>query len=325
MKLHHIIFNVLFFFGIFSLNAQQKITTEKYINTYKDLAIKEMGRSGIPASITLAQGILESASGNSRLAVKANNHFGIKCHDWEGNRIFHDDDAKGECFRHYKNAEESFLDHTDFLMTRSRYAFLFEYQHTDYKNWAKGLRKAGYATDPKYPQLLIDLIERYDLHQYDTGASVSKKSIKKTQKGSNTSTVQKTPKEAKSIDNFSVSVERYQVKENNGTNFVVAKNGDTYASLTKEMDMMPWQLPKYNETHASTPLSEGQVIYLQPKRRKAERGMDVHVLQDGETMYDVSQKYGIRLKRLYILNRMEEGTEPPAGTQLNLRKKKKNH
>ena len=142
-------------------------STTHYIDVYKDIAMKEMQTYGIPASITLAQGILESGSGKGRLAVKANNHFGIKCHGWEGKKIYHDDDEKQECFRKYKSAETSFRDHSLFLANRKRYSKLFDLRTSDYKNWAKELRKAGYATDRKYPQKLISLIERYKLHEYD--------------------------------------------------------------------------------------------------------------------------------------------------------------
>ncbi len=327
-------YGILFLFFcliVQAVQAQQKITAEEYIEIYKDLAISEMKRSGIPASITLAQGMLESANGNSRLATQANNHFGIKCHDWEGDRIYHDDNAAGECFRNYKSAKESYLDHTDFLMTRSRYGFLFNYKSTDYKNWAKGLREAGYATNPNYPQLLINLIERYDLHQYDTGVPVKKKTSEpekenKADTHTATATTHKPSTEkkpTKTDGEFTISLDNYSVMENNRTNYIVAKEGDSYADLAKEMDMMMWQLTKYNETSANTTLREGQIVYLQPKRRKAERGNDTHTVQPGETMYDVSQKYGIKLKRLYVLNRMEQGSEPAPGEKLNLRKKKK--
>jgi len=313
---YSVIFGLLFFVAPDLL--AQKMTAEQYINTWKDLAITEMKRSGIPASITLAQGLLESNNGNSRLAVVANNHFGIKCHGWEGELIYHDDDHKDECFRHYNNAKDSYLDHTDFLMSRSRYVFLFEYKSTDYKSWAKGLRQAGYATDPKYPQKLIDLIERYRLHQYDTGVKVAKAT-------SATSDPKKTaPKQASAWDDFaSFNIERHPVKSNNRTDYIIAKTGDTYTSLSNELDLMPWQLPRYNEAKSTDELIEGQIVYLQPKRRKAERGNEIHTVREGETMYHVSQKYAVKVSRLYTLNRMEEGTQPKTGDVLNLRKKKK--
>ena len=300
----------------------QKITVDEYINTYKDIAISEMKRSGIPASIKMAQGILESANGNSPLAAVANNHFGIKCHGWEGEEIFHDDDKKDECFRRYKNAKDSWIDHTDFLTSRSRYAFLFEYKSTDYKNWANGLRKAGYATDPQYPQKLISLIERHKLHQYDTGVKVDKSAASQP-----TTTIGSKNTPAKTADAWndftSFNIDRHSVRENNRTNYVTAKDGDSYTSLSNELDMMPWQLPRYNEAKATDELREGQIVYLQPKRRKAERGKETHTMREDETMYLISQQYAVKLSRLYVLNRMEEGLQPKTGEVLNLRKKKK--
>jgi flagellum-specific peptidoglycan hydrolase FlgJ len=152
--------------------------TTQYISVYKDIAISEMKTYGIPASITLAQGILESGSGRGTLAVKANNHFGIKCHDWKGAKIYHDDDRRQECFRKYKNSSGSFRDHSEFLANRKRYANLFKLDKNDYKGWAKGLRHAGYATDKRYPQKLISLIERYELYRFDESISKRKKTKK---------------------------------------------------------------------------------------------------------------------------------------------------
>ena len=143
------------------------LNTEDYVKYYSNIAMDEMVQFGIPASITLAQGILESGAGKGRLAVQANNHFGIKCHDWNGKKIYHDDDEEQECFRKYDNPEYSYRDHSLFLINRGRYSFLFDFKKDDYKQWAKGLKKAGYATDPKYPKKLIDLIERYELYKYD--------------------------------------------------------------------------------------------------------------------------------------------------------------
>jgi len=312
MRIYYVIACWLLCFATSDLLAQGRITPEAYINIWKDLAISEMRRSGIPASITLAQGMLESSNGNSRLALVANNHFGIKCHGWEGEEIFHDDDKRDECFRQYRNAEESYFDHTDFLMSRSRYAFLFNYKSTDYKSWANGLRKAGYATDSKYPQKLISLIERYALYRYDTGVNVDRRAVLQR------------PQVMDAWDDFaSFNIARHPVRENNRTNFITAKEGDTYTSLSNEMDMMPWQMPKYNEAKATDELHEGQVIYIQPKRQKAERGMEIHKVREGETMYSISQKYAVKLSSLYTLNRMEEGTQPNVGDVLNLRKKKK--
>ena len=314
MKICYTIACWLIFFVMPDLFAQ-KITVDEYVNTYNDLAISEMKRSGIPASIKLAQGILESANGNSRLAVVANNHFGIKCHGWEGEEIYHDDDKKNECFRRYKNAKDSWIDHTEFLMSRSRYAFLFEYKSTDYKSWAKGLLKAGYATNPNYPQLLINLIERHNLNQYDTGVKVTTPTAGSKNASSKT---------ADAWNDFaSFNIDRHPIKENNRTNYITAREGDTYTSLSNELDMMPWQLPRYNEAKTSDELHEGQIVYLQPKRRKAERGKETHTVREDETMYLISQKYAVKLSRLYTFNQMKEGTQPKAGEVLNLRKKKK--
>jgi len=295
----------------------QRVTVEEFIDTYKDLAISEMRRSGIPASIKLAQAILESGFGNSPLAVNANNHFGIKCHDWQGARVYHDDDEQGECFRRYRNARESWIDHTEFLMTRSRYEFLFEYNSNDYRSWANGLSRAGYATNPNYPQLLISLIERHELHQFDTGASASRRQQTQRTTTSSNSNIQQI------TGGFTFSIEKFPVQAKNKTDFIIARAGDTYASLGEELDMMPWQLPKYNEAKATDRLQEGQQVYIQPKRRRAERGNETHTVRNGETMYSISQEYAVRLQRLYNLNRMEQGTQPRVGEVLNLRVKKK--
>jgi hypothetical protein len=267
--------------------------------------------------------MLESSNGNSRLAIVANNHFGIKCHGWEGEEIFHDDDHKNECFRQYRNAQESYFDHTDFLLGRSRYAFLFEYKTTDYKSWANGLRKAGYATDSKYAQALIGLIERYALYRYDTTVNVDRRVAQRKPPAMFDS--RNNPiRVADAWDDFaSFNIDRHPLRENNRTNYIHAREGDTYTSLSNQLDLMPWQLPKYNETKATDELREGQVVYIQPKRRKAERGMETHKVREGETMYIISQKYAVRTSSLYMLNRMEEGTQPNVGDVLNLRKKKK--
>jgi len=166
---------ILFLFSCFLAVSQSK--TEAYIEKYSQIAVDEMNMYNIPASITLAQGILESGNGESRLAVDGKNHFGIKCHsNWNGKTIIEDDDEKGECFRKYNRVSDSYRDHSLFLNERGRYAFLFEYNKTDYKKWAKGLKKAGYATNPKYPTLLINLIEKYDLSRFDKGTK-SKKNL----------------------------------------------------------------------------------------------------------------------------------------------------
>lgn len=289
----------------------RSLTAQQYINEYKDLAVQEMRRTGIPASITLAQGILESNYGNSRLATEGNNHFGIKCHnDWNGKRIYHDDDLRNECFRKYESPYQSYKDHSRFLTSSQRYAFLFDYKSTDYKKWARGLKKAGYATSPTYASKLINLIKRYNLHQYDVNpyTASSGSSSGHSRLGD--------------VDNYQISAGRHVVRTRNRIDFIKVKKGDTFKSLNEELDLLPWELKKYNELDDSATLKPGQILYLQPKRNKAARGYDVHVVQEGDTMYSISQYYGIKLDELYEKNHMEEGEQPEPGQKIWLRKDK---
>ncbi len=289
----------------------QKISRTEYINLYKHTAVQEMKRTGIPASITMAQGILESNSGNSKLARKANNHFGIKCHkDWNGPTIKHDDDKRNECFRKYNSAEESFKDHSEFLQKGKRYAFLFEYDPTDYKKWARGLKKAGYATNPRYAKKLIELIERHDLHQLDN-EKVKLAYRKNKQK-----------KDYKSTEEYAISNGKHTVQEKNRVSYVVAREGDTYASLTEEFNKMRWELRKYNDVPQGVEPAPGQIIYLQPKRNRAALGNKHYTIKEGETMWYVSQKFAVKLTKLYKKNRMEPGSEPNVGQKIWLRRKK---
>jgi len=290
----------------------QDLTRAEYIDKYKDLAINEMERSGIPASISLAQGLLESNNGNSTLARRGNNHFGIKCHGWEGKRIIHDDDEKNECFRKYRSVEESYADHTDFIMNTPRYSFLFELEQTDYKAWAMGLKKAGYATAPKYADLLIRIIEENDLHQYDTG--IRRRRDRDNETGQLLADVD---------NNFEIEVGQRKILVRNRINYIIVKEGDTYQSLNKELDLMPFELAKYNEIPRDSKLESGQVLYLQPKRSKASVEFNFHTVEEGQTMHEISQMYGIKLKKLLQLNNMHAGEEPVAGDVLHLRKKKK--
>ncbi len=271
-----------------------RTATLEYIEKYKDIAIHEMKEYGIPASITLAQGILESASGTSYLAVEANNHFGIKCHrDWKGKKVYKDDDKKDECFRVYKDPDESFRDHSLFLKNRSRYAFLFEEDPTDYKAWAYGLKKAGYATNRKYPQLLIKIIEENDLHQYDLHDF----------------------EDVVLADATTLSI----LESANRVDYVIAQEGSTFESLAEKAERKVEELLEYNELQYDATLEPGQVIYIQPKRKKAARKFKTHVVQEGEDMYTISQKYAIRLEKLYERNDMRVGQQPEAGRLLKLR------
>ena len=303
--------SILFLFLFVSSSAQ--ITRQQYIDTYKDLAVKEMKRVGIPASITLSQGLLESANGNSRLAVKANNHFGIKCHSsWKGKTIRRDDDKKNECFRKYKSAYDSYMDHSKFLTKGQRYAFLFDYKTTDYKKWAKGLKKAGYATSKTYATRLIQIIEDYKLYQYDSGdykmvASKTPKTEKKTGR-----------KIRKTKEDYAVQLGRI-IKQNNRVKYIVAKKGDSYTKLTEEFQLLRFELYKYNDAEKGDKVKKGQVIFLQPKRGKAERGDDYHKVKKGETLKSISQKYAVKLTKLRKRNHIAEGEKLKVGQKIKLR------
>ena len=267
---------------------------EEYIKKYRDIAVEEMERYHIPASITLAQGLLESGAGQGTPARKSNNHFGIKCGgDWRGKSVKHDDDARDECFRVYKNAADSYRDHSKFLAGRPRYASLFKLDMTDYKGWAHGLKKAGYATNPRYAYQLIDIIERYDLYKYD-----KKGGLKWMKENPNP----------------------HQPYLANGLVYVIGRSGDTWKSLSKEFDISKRKLRKYNDLYKDYVIQDGDILYLEKKNRKAQKGNIVHVLRHGESMYSISQKYGIRLKRLYKMNNMKPEDDAPAvGTILRLR------
>lgn len=313
-----IIFLLFFSIGLFS----QKQTPEEYIEKWKSVAIQKMHEHKIPASITLAQGILESASGNSRLAVEGNNHFGIKCHNtWTGATIYHDDDKKGECFRKYKKAEESFDDHSEFLK-KKRYEALFELKITDYKGWAKGLKKAGYATNPKYPQLLIDLIERYDLAQYDKADLIIVENNPKDKKQKK-DTIKGNIEDVKNTAVVYIGGKHQIEKSKNNVLYITFRDGDSFDKLSKEFDMRPWQFYKYNDFQKSYTPKAGERIYIKPKRNKAK--VEFHTVKEGETLHYISQFYGVKLKKLRKYNHYLPGGEPSIGDVINLRRKKITH
>jgi LysM repeat protein len=294
----------------FAQPASKRITRAEYIETYKDAAVKEMHHSGVPASITLAQGILESGDGNSPLARYANNHFGIKCHSsWNGKTFIQDDDSKDECFRKYNSAYESFQDHSDFLK-RKRYAALFELKITDYKGWAKGLKAAGYATNPKYPELLIRIIEENDLAKYDKA---------KARKPSKTKKDSKEKEEVEVRNSKRIGNHKVLVHENN-IRYIQVKPEDSFEKLAEEFNMGTWQLYKYNDLEKESELFNEGVLFLQPKRSKAKE--EYHIVRTGETMWEISQTYGIKLKKLLKKNGMYEGDEPKQGDKLYMQKRK---
>lgn len=263
-----------------------------YINKYKDIAIDHQKRYKIPASITLAQGLLESAAGTSELARKSNNHFGIKCHNsWEGKRVYHDDDEKGECFRKYRNPKESYEDHALFLTKSPRYEKLFKLDITDYKGWAHGLKRCGYATDKAYASKLIQTIELYGLHRYD----------------------------GKGLPRMPKGYEYHDMDSKWGLPYVVARDGDTQRLIAREFELYAYQIRRYNDFPRGYKLKAGDIVYLKAKRRRAQKPYTTHTLQPGESLHDVSQKYGIKLKRLLSRNKISGERVPRVGDVLRLR------
>jgi LysM repeat protein len=280
----------------------QRLSNEEYIAMFKNIAMEQMRQHKIPASITLAQGILESGSGNSRLSTQGNNHFGIKCKkNWTGSTIIEDDDEKNECFRAYSNARESYEDHAQFLRENQRYAFLFEYSILDYTSWAEGLRKAGYATNPRYPQLLISLIERLNLAQYDSIVFYNPDGIQLYQE----------------------PLQQHAMPQlvDNGVPAVIARKGQTAKSIADGHNMRDWQIYKYNDLPKGAAIEPGMVVYLKPKRNRA--SVEHHTVQEGQSMWEISQIYGVKLKKLYKKNRMQEGGQPEIGQTLHMQKKVK--
>lgn len=288
----------------------KKITPEEYIKKYKSIAVRHITDYGIPASITLAQGMLESAYGNSKLAREAKNHFGIKCHkDWTGATYTMDDDAKDECFRKYKNPEQSYEDHAKFLKKYKRYAFLFEYKVTDYKKWARGLKKAGYATNPKYAEKLIDIIERYKLYEYDTKSKKKRFSLFKKKEANDT--IEET---------ITIGISNRQVFKNNGVDFIIVTEGDNLGIIGDELDTRPWLLRKYNDMPDTMNVQVGDTIYIKPKRRRAQ--VEKHIVAEGETLFTISQRYGISIKAIIKKNRLLSNETPAVGTELWLQRRK---
>ena len=305
--------------GALSQTAE-RLTRAQYIEAYKGIAIEQMIEKGIPASITLAQACLESADGNSTLAVEANNHFGIKCHaHWKGETIAHDAESGKECFRKYGDAKESFSDHSDFLRYSDRYSFLFEIDRTDYKGWAYGLKKAGYATDPAYPAKLIKIIEENDLGRFDVLEDSVEVEVPPTPIQAAAS-VEIRPGSTARL--YKIAIYR-EVFEQNGVPYIIATNKDSYGFLAGEYNLFKGELLRFNDLDRDEPLQAGTRVYLEKKKRSSARHLDKHVVEEGETMYGLSQRYAIQLKYLYQYNNMRRGEEPAPGTVLLLRKSEK--
>lgn len=284
----------------------------KYIDQYKGMAMRHMRDYHIPASIILAQGIIESRAGQSELAVKANNHFGIKCHrEWNGPAHYQDDDQPGECFRKYRNAEESFVDHARFLTTRDRYKLLFSLDIKDYTAWAYGLKAAGYATNPKYPEILLMTIERFSLNQYDIYDKQVAESPGINQSGNIRNLI------TSQYVYFAPGPNSRKVYLNNHIQLVFAREGETLVQIARDFRIPSSKLMKFNDIRRAGVLHEGDIVYLQSKKRKAE--YKLHVVEQGQTLWEISQLYGIKLKNLILKNQLADGIEPFPGSVLKLR------
>ena len=319
MKLRTLIYTFLLLTIAIVMSAQSaRNSREDYIQKYKHLAIKQMKISGIPASIIMGQACFESDNGNSRLAREANNHFGIKCHStWKGPFIRHNDDALQECFRKYPNPEGSFSDHSDFLRYRDRYAFLFDLPRDDYKGWAEGLKKAGYATNPLYAERLIKIIEDNKLYELDKDEPIIEVKSPKVIELEQTVEIKKV-----NIDNYSFMLGRQEYRRN-GVRFVQARNNDSYDAIAVDMNIKAQKLLEYNDVSGGVNLKAGDVVYLEPKKSSTVEGLPMHIAEFGETMWGISQRFGIKLKDLYKYNNLKVGQEPMNGEAIFLRKKKK--
>ena len=297
-----IIFSILCMFVASQMVISQTMKWNQryqdYFDQYKDVAIEQMLKYRIPASITLAQGVLESAAGKSELATKANNHFGIKCNGWTGRKAYHDDDERNECFRAYDNAYESYHDHSVFLTTSRRYSSLFQLKLTDYQGWAKGLKACGYATSPTYATKLIEILQLYKLYQYDKAKGYDKFQAQQVKEG-----------DSRRIYAF------------NKNYYLIARRGDTFRSLAKEVDISYRKLAKYNERDKNDVLEEGEIVWLKKKQNKAPKDYKgrLHYVKSGESMYSISQRYGIKLKKLYKLNDLQPYYQIHVGEALRLR------
>lgn len=288
-------FAIFSIFLSFHLSAKEINAYERYIDEYHKLAIEQQKKHAIPASITLAQGLLESRAGQSSLATKGNNHFGIKCHsEWKGDTLLRNDDAINECFRAYQTVSESFDDHSRFLL-KKRYAPLFKYEITDYSSWANGLRACGYATDPNYATRLITIIERYALYIYDTASGEGD--------------------EADS--NFICSILRasHPIRKSRGLHCVIASPGDKYSTIANELGISLQKILGYNDVDKDREIKPWEEVYLQPKMDTAPEHLGSVVIGEGESIHSISQRFGIKLSTIQSLN--PQAIDRP-GTRLRL-------
>jgi hypothetical protein len=295
---------------------------EEYIRKYRNLAIKHQKEYKIPASIILAQGLLESAAGGSYLAKMGNNHFGIKCKDtWNGKKIYHTDDAPDECFRRYSTVEDSYLDHSLFLTKRKYYTSLFKLDMYDYKSWAYGLQKCGYATDKRYGDKLVRLIETYELYKYDKAKWVDDYIMHDPVEDNEIYAVKiAAPESGKVRRNLENSWIR-KIYENNGVHYVIARKNDTYDIIAYDVHARTSKIRKYNEAPEGFELREGDIVYLQDKKKYAAGNeKEIHTVANGESLHRISQQYGIKLKTLYRLNGLKDDYIPKPGDTLKVNK-----
>lgn len=310
--------------AITSLNAQKNAAYIAYIEQYSEIAMVEQARHQIPASITLAQALLESGAGKSQLAQESNNHFGIKCHsNWEGEKVYHDDDKKGECFRKYSKVIESYEDHSLFLK-RERYQTLFTYKVTDYKSWAYGLKAAGYATDPKYPSKLIKIIEDYELYRFDDPQKVAQVA-QNFDKDVEERIVRQQENTSENIDVSTMSFSErnmypiHEVKKTNGVKFIIARANDTFENIAQEFGITKRELIRYNDLPKDTTINAGMQLYVQPKQSESKTKVYKHVIYYGDSMHSISQQYGIKMRSLYKLNNLKKWVPAQYGMTLKLR------
>ncbi len=328
MRRYFILISFVCITTILSAQNKKNATYLAYIEKYAEIAMVEQSRHKIPACITLAQALLESSAGQSELSISSNNHFGIKCHsNWEGERVYHDDDKKGECFRKYDKVIDSYEDHSLFLK-RDRYKLLFSYKITDYKAWAYGLKAAGYATDPQYPDKLIKIIEDYGLAAYTDSKKVKEAAEiydKQTVKETKTSVVSSEKSEISDVNSEVVEFDAlnmyiiHEVKKTNNVAYIIATSTDTWTSVAKEFGLKEQELRKFNEYPKQTQMAEGMKIYVQAKKNKVSNKPFVHTVDYNESMHDIAQKYGVKMLSIYKLNNKEKWSKVKVGEKLKLK------
>jgi len=313
----------------FNMQAQTNEAVEAYITQYKQLAIDEMIRTGVPAAITLAQGILESNAGQCSLTQQSNNHFGIKCkEDWVGEVVYHDDDRRGECFRRYNSAEDSYRDHSDFLKNRPNYAPLFDIDVTDYKDWAYGLKKAGYATNPAYATSLITTIEKYDLEQYTDIAlnqsnqlNVASSNVQSQQniefKNASYASNQDAPQDNASYNDEILKHPINSIFRINETNVLFANEGTSLFAVATQYNIPYKKLLEYNDLDNVDILQQPTLIYLEKKQKRGSK--EYHVVSGNEDLHDIAQEEGIQLESLLAYNNLQKNNQPKPGDKILLR------